>query len=293
MIPEYLFEFPNMNDAFPFYMKKKRYTRVPAHRHDFIELAYVLGGRGTEWINGKPHPMKPGTVVLLLPYQVHRIEADPGEPLHMVVCNFDMQAVMALRDFGRGLASLMFPEDEAPAYAQCDAQAADELGALLDSMLAEYEQRKPWRTVMLKSRLLQALALFDRLRRAGMPGPGGDGRAPDMPAGDSPGWRLVEYVYQHYMEPLSLAELGRRFRLHPAHISELFKRQLGIGFARFMRELRLRHACSLLITTDMAVIDIAHESGFGSFQSFFRVFRHSKGTTPLAYRKSRSRADQS
>ena len=92
MYPQYMFEFPNHNSDFPFYIKKKTYSSVSSHRHDFIEFSFVLSGKGKEIVNGVEHELLPGTAVLLLPYQIHEYSAlSNEEPLTMYICNFDVK----------------------------------------------------------------------------------------------------------------------------------------------------------------------------------------------------------
>lgn len=47
---------------------------------------------------------------------------------------------------------------------------------------------------------------------------------------------------------------------------------------------RLMHACGLLRSSDLKISAVAHESGFGSSQRFFEVFRTRFAMTPVAYR---------
>ncbi|MDR6550314.1 AraC family transcriptional regulator [Paenibacillus qinlingensis] len=282
MLPQYLFEYPNMHSDFPFYIKEKQHTDVPMHRHDFIELLFVLEGEGTEWINGHAHTMKSGTVVLLLPYQFHSIQADPKYPLKMIICNFDMTLIFAGREAELGLFQLVFNDEGLSPYVQSQGTDLELIKASFQNMLTEYNDNKMWKQLLIQANILEALTRFDRLRRQST-----HVEKPVSKIKKTDRWEIIRYVYDHYLQPLSLVSLGHEFKLNPVQVSEMIKERLGIGFAQFIQELRVRHACSLLKTTDLPVFDVAIESGFGSFQTFFRIFKKMKGTTPGSYRSLR------
>ena len=54
----------------------------------------------------------------------------------------------------------------------------------------------------------------------------------------------------------------------------------------YVRFLRINYAKELLTGTDMNIVDISLESGFGCLRSFNRVFKEETGMTPLKYRKN-------
>lgn len=277
MYPQYLFEYPNVDSDFPFYMKKKRYTSVPSHRHDFIEFSFVLEGKGKEWINGVEHDMLPGTIVLLLPYQVHEYRASRDESLQMFICNFDMKLLTSGPESAWGLHDLMLGQDQKqPAYIHLKSEAHKEGVQLWERMYREYESSNPWKPIMLRALLLEALTLFVRNSELNLE---------KKPSVSTKGiWPVVQYVYDHYLEPLTLTSLSERFHIHPTQLSTWFGESFGIHFVDFLHELRIRHACSLLISSDLPISQVAFESGYSSYPTFSRSFLRMKGMTPRQYR---------
>lgn len=284
MYPQYLFEYPNIDTNFPFHMKKKRYTAVPSHRHDFIELSLVLRGRGKEWINGTEHELLPGTLTLLLPYQIHHYHAAEDEPLLMYICNFDMKLLTAGPESAWGLQDLLLGRDHAkPAYVQLKGKAYDEGVQLWDRLYQEHESALAWKPIMLRALLLEALSQFIRnMGPAAQPQ-----RQAQRPHSTKGIWSAIQYVYDHYLEPLSLSALSDKFHMHPAQLSTQFSEALGIYFVDFLHELRIRHACSLLISSELPISQVAYESGFSSYPTFSRTFQRIKGMTPSQYREER------
>jgi AraC-like DNA-binding protein len=96
----------------------------------------------------------------------------------------------------------------------------------------------------------------------------------------------VDFIHQHYTEPLRLESVARLAGFTPSHFSKLFIQREKMPFERYVRRLRLERAKQLLITTTLDSTRIAELAGFGSVFYFSRVFRALIGVTPLEYRRS-------
>ncbi|WP_028551249.1 AraC family transcriptional regulator [Paenibacillus sp. UNC451MF] len=288
MYPEYLFEYPNMNSSFPFFMKRKLQWKTPSHRHDFVELTLVLNGQGTETINGATHDMLPGTMVLLLPYQVHEIVSHPNHPLELYICNFPLDVIFELGELDSGLHNILLGSttEARQTFLHLSGSLFDEMLQSFHSIWDEYEKPKPFATVMLKVNLQLVLTQFARSRLQAIPGMTTRALSQTPTSQTRSIWPMISYIHEHYLEPLSLTDLSERFCIHPSSLSEMFTRQYGIHFIDLLHELRVRHACSLLHATEMQITEIAEESGFGSYSSFVRIFHKTKGISPKVYRVS-------
>ena len=54
--------------------------------------------------------------------------------------------------------------------------------------------------------------------------------------------------------------------------------------AELVRELRLKHACTLLVTTNINMSELAINVGFMTAENFANIFKDKFGMTPLEYR---------
>ena len=70
-----------------------------------------------------------------------------------------------------------------------------------------------------------------------------------------------------------------------SRLRALFREVAGIPLASYIRNFALNRAMSLLRNTDFAIAEVAVAAGFGSSQSFCRVFKKEVGVTPLSYRR--------
>ncbi|MGG1552542.1 helix-turn-helix domain-containing protein [Paenibacillus ferrarius] len=295
--PEYLKTYPNMDSGFPFHISKNTLPHgFRAHRHDYLEFSYVVSGQGGEMINDVKHVMMPGTFTFVLPYQVHEIFTDPGQPLVLYNCTFSMDLLLepgadqAFSDFfndGIGL----------PPYAQLEGAEQTLMEALVADMYKEYAGNERHRQTLLKARLKEILIRFDRIRSREAEVTAGENAPASLSASTvsavsaagrtSPSvWPIIHYIHRNYQEDLALSDLAARFSLSVSRISEVIKQTTGQTFVHFLHDLRLRHACSLLVSTDMSVTEIALEVGYGSYKTFSRIFRESKGVVPKEYRRT-------
>ena len=51
-----------------------------------------------------------------------------------------------------------------------------------------------------------------------------------------------------------------------------------------MRDLRLKHACTLLVSTNINMSELAINVGFMTAENFANIFKDKFGMTPLEYR---------
>ncbi|MCD1261249.1 helix-turn-helix transcriptional regulator [Paenibacillus athensensis] len=274
-----------MDTAFPFHISIHSLERgYPAHRHDFLEFSYVIEGSGAESVNGVRHPMAPGTFTFVLPYQVHELFTDPGGKLVLFNCMFSMEVLMqSAQDAAEWLSGVLDDAEELSPFVQWPEKSLQSMRHLMEDILDEYRGNKLGRTLLLKAKLTEALIRFDRHRRERqsdfLP-------HPNKPWPERSRWPIIHYIHRNFhREDLMLSELAGRFSLSVSRISELIKETTGQTFVHFLNDLRIQHAASLLVSTNMSIIEIAHEVGYASYKTFTRIFREKKGLVPTEYRK--------
>ena len=57
------------------------------------------------------------------------------------------------------------------------------------------------------------------------------------------------------------------------------------NFSEFIAEVRIGHACKLLLDSDMDISEICYLSGYQQITHFNRQFKKQMGVTPSVYRK--------
>lgn len=96
---------------------------------------------------------------------------------------------------------------------------------------------------------------------------------------------VLEYLNQHWKQPLTLTSVAETFTMNPSYFSRFFKHTMGIGFLNYLTRLRLKRSLNLLLDTDMHIIEIALECGFNDYKTYSRLFKKEFGENPQIYRK--------
>jgi AraC-type DNA-binding domain-containing proteins len=96
--------------------------------------------------------------------------------------------------------------------------------------------------------------------------------------------QIIYYLHLHYNEDLTLSSLALAFHYNETYLSDILI-QNDTSFLNLLHEIRIYHACTLLLTTEMPVSDIGFSVGFDSTETFFRVFRKLRDSSPGDYRK--------
>lgn len=92
--------------------------------------------------------------------------------------------------------------------------------------------------------------------------------------------RAVEYIAQHYDQPISIQQVAEMLKLSPSYFSSLFSRKMGMGFHAYLTRVRIEEATRLLTATDYPISQIASFVGYADQSSFTKAFSRLMGITP-------------
>ncbi len=95
--------------------------------------------------------------------------------------------------------------------------------------------------------------------------------------------RALEFMEEHFAEPLGVAEFAEAAGLSESRFATLFHRETGTTPMHFFNTVRLGHAQSFLLN-GASVDEAAERAGFSSPQYFCRYFRKQTGFSPGAFR---------
>lgn len=176
-----------------------------------------------------------------------------------------------------------------------DATAQAELTMLMDALAREHSAQRPLaQGAMLAYSELVAIWLHRHIDRQmnematdATPDTASD-MVPDTAARRlSRAWcaRLVT----DFANPASMADHAAALGVTPTHLTRVSRAQTGRTAARLLSERQLHAAHSLLVTTDVAILDIARHLGFGSAAYFTRFIKQHTGQPPTALRQAARR----
>lgn len=264
----------------------------PTHTHDFIEIVYILSGRGRHCVNNTWYSVERGNVLFINFGQTHAFSSEEGMEYYNCLISpefidrelihsenaFEILALSSFEDFDLG-ADKLIPMLR---FAGRDMLAVE---GVLQSMLDEFEQKPTNYKTALKGYLLvlltkifRAMAQVDSahiLRQM-------DRSMPD----------ILRYIEENLFERISLTELAQKCFYNPSYFSRVFKDCYGKNLTRFIYEKRMLEAERLLGETERSVEDIMSAVGYHDRKQFYKLFREHAGMTPGAYRAMRRSAEQ-
>lgn len=261
-----------------------RFLSAQTHRHDYIEMAYVLHGKLSQIIEGKKLVMTAGDLLILNLHARHSVErCEKDDIMINIVIRpefFDRALKLSgLEDspMRRFFVNCILDKDDRPDYLLFHVGDVLPIRNLLDNLLwsikneVAYKQSTNQLTVALLLRLLQFHA---------------GGVSTDEQSTDAI-WQVQQYIEARYVDG-DLEDAARMLNYDYRSLSREIVRKTGKTFTDLMQERRLQQAMYFLKNTDYPVTEICDRVGYKNPTFFYKIFKARFGATPREYRKNRS-----
>jgi AraC-like DNA-binding protein len=95
-----------------------------------------------------------------------------------------------------------------------------------------------------------------------------------------------DYVLSHFTDDLSLDTIADMAGMTVPAFCRYFKAHANKTFSCFVSEVRIGHACKLLMKGTLSITQISFDSGFRTLSNFNRQFKDITGQTPSRYVKT-------
>ena len=247
------------------------------HQHKFFELVYVLRGTAKRKLSDALVTVSAGDYYVANPRSAHGYEDLQG--LEVVNCLFlpeyidraltDCPSISAL--LSNRILRFGVPVDISIA----DRVFHDTDGSvrrIIRNMEREYADCRTGHMEMLRCYLTQVLVHAARACETRVP--------------HETVTKVMEYLKNHYAEPLSLDTLSQLVGYTPQYLSSLFSNEVGMSIQVFLQRMRVEEACKLLAGTGMSVAEVAASVGYQDARHFSKVFVRHQTVSPKEYRKA-------
>lgn len=95
----------------------------------------------------------------------------------------------------------------------------------------------------------------------------------------------MQFIRDHYNEPISLLDVAQSVNMSQYHFSRLFKKECNYSPHEYIILTRLNRAKHLLKTTDLPIKIIAENIGYQNVTTFTNAFSNRVGLSPSQFRK--------
>ena len=98
----------------------------------------------------------------------------------------------------------------------------------------------------------------------------------------------LEYIRTHYNSEISLTDIADHLHISNSYFSQLFGKEIGIGFAKYLMNYRIEKAKELLDRTNLRIYQISEKVGYPDVKYFMKLFKKSVGVSPQIYREKKN-----
>lgn len=251
---------------------------VSVHRHDYMDFVFVRSGRGIERINGQDCEMRHGYASMLMPWHIHELLPQAGEPVHSYRLSVSYAQAFALIEYinNAKLTDLSIFTPVLAVYFDDEAGYAH-MEENLRQILAEVENPGPFSEQIKRACLLNVLSAFLTRIFIKNNGAGTKGQAME---------RIFTYLNTHYAADITIEDAAREFGLSVGQVNDVVQEELDLSFSELLHEIRVRNSCVLLANSEYTVEAIAKMCGYRSPQTYYKAFATIKGMAPGEYRQT-------
>jgi len=260
------------------------------HKHDFIEIAYVIDGSGIHVVGESEYEISKGDLFIINYDVPHGFLPKNGEDSGPITYNcvfmpeFLDSSLFSSNHFQDITSSFLFkslfPDDCQPTPdLKLHGVEFNEIGHIFSKMYSEYKLMHKGYCDIIRAYLIELIVKIFRYIDL-------DKKKKPVSKNIDIVNKAIDYLKHNYNSDVKLEDLAMKSFISKNYFTRLFKDVTGINFSDYVQQLRIDEARNLLKNTDMKVIDIASQVGFKDLKFFYEVFKKITGKTPGDFRKA-------
>lgn len=254
------------------------------HFHQEYQLFLVLKGRGTQFIGDSIRPYKEGEITFTGPNLPHlwKSDFDTQLPSHKAYS----EGIVVYFN-GNFLGEHLLHKEEGLKLNQLFQKSLR--GLLINgttclkirSLMKNLLHSEGLERILELLKILNLLSETKEMEQLASPG-----YINSLKKGDTERMNKVYgYVMKHFQRKIALEELAELTNMTPTSFSRYFKVHANKTFSEFVSEIRIGHACKLLLEHNVNASQACYESGFQTLSNFNKQFKNLTGRTPISYKK--------
>lgn len=234
------------------------------------ELVIVLSGDGHAHIGDQSIVYTSGSIFLIPPFVQHQIVAyEHAQACHIAI-HFDWNDQLPPLQQTRSAYRIAYAE-QLNFPINCG-QAEGQHVTALQNIIIKHHHSEEQQRYLARLQFAQFLLQLDQSQSS-----------PTLP-------QTIQLVLKHISaEPQagwSSERLAAIAGLSPSRFTAIFGQHIGQSPMRYVRAVRMEHACSLLSSSNDSITTIAEACGFSDPYHFSRVFHKHYGRSPSEWRKA-------
>lgn len=236
------------------------------HTHNYMELFYIVGGKGQFLIQDQLYPVNVNNLVIINPNVTHTEVSLNAQPLEYIVLGIE-GIELATSEHSNGQFNIL------------DHFESVEISGCLRNILREMEQKNTGYEDVCQAYM--EILIIRLMRNTALAVP----TEPQSVSGNRQCAAVKRYIDMHFKEPLTLEQLADDAHMNKYYLSHAFKREYGTSPINYLITKRIEESKYLLAETDLSMSQIAQLLGFSSLSYFSQVFRKTQAVSPMEYRQ--------
>lgn len=255
------------------------------HYHPEVELIHFKKGSGTQFVGDNIQQFKAGDVVLIGSQLPHYWKFDESYFSEDTTQQADVRVAHFNEDFW-GEQFLKLPENKGIKAvlekAKSGIKITGKTKLLVSTILEKMLRCEGSSRIILLMEALEAIACSTEVTILSSLGFSPN----NFTMHDNERIKAIyEYTLANYKNKIHLEEIAAVAYISPGSFCRYFKSQTQKTYSQFLIELKVGHACKLLIENKIIIKQLCYESGFNNFASFHKFFKQITGKSPLMYQK--------
>ncbi len=245
------------------------------HKHDFLEVIFVTSGAGHIKIGDDLYDVKKGDVVVYPPNALHREYTNGSEPMELTFFATSGLKINQLPE------NCLFSEGHNPVV-----PTEEDIGRfdyLFSALLKEMQNSSAPYSEMMADFYVKIL-LTEILRKTEI--------NETALVKNTAFSEIYNYIRDNYTTINKIEDICEKLYVNKYYVSHIFKKYTGFSPMQYVTRCRMTLAKNLLEETDLSINEIAEKCGYEDSINFFRNFKKSENTTPLAYRLAAAETDR-
>ncbi len=236
----------------------------PASRHVYV-LTYITKGKGYYEVAGKKYKLKKGDSFLIYPGTVVYYYPDEKDPWEYMWVDF-------LGDEVNEIFSYTSLNSKNPVVYAAKGNIFKIFNALCSVVENTIEENYSVKKFLKKSAFYKLISEYIRVYPKEIKE---EALLKNL---------IIEYIYQNFSNPsFSVSDIENRFSLTHAALYGYFKENFKTTPKKFVNDLRISKACSLLHQKDLSIKTVALSTGFKDPLYFSKVFKETTKFSPSEY----------
>ncbi|MDT0650636.1 AraC family transcriptional regulator [Autumnicola edwardsiae] len=262
--------------------EKVPYFKNPWHFHPELELTLILEGSGTRFIGNRLDRFNKTELTLTGPNLPHYWHCDPIYYQKDHKLNAEAIIIRFPENFlGNGFFLLpeMYHINNLFKMSYRGIKITGDLKEQTANVMRTMMQMDGAERIIVLLQILNSLANSSEYQILSSISVGKTYKTADMKRIN----KVFEYLIKNFKMPIRLNKIASVANMNPSAFSRYFKAKTGKTFTEVLQEIRIEHACKILVEEDYTVSRACHECGYIDQSYFIKQFKRITHQTPLQY----------